>query len=155
IAFYGYCSGDADRLSLENLGLSLKPCVTLLTEVSAIKRFKAGQYISYGRTWKATEDCDIALLPIGYADGLSRTLSSNLNIAINGKNYPLVGRICMDQCMVNLGMNSGVKRWDKAVIFGDKNYGALQDAQDIAKLAGTIPYEILTNISSRVPRVFM
>ena len=75
-------------------------------------------------------------------------------VAINGKNYPIVGRICMDQCMVNLGLNSGVKRWDKAVLFGSEQDGALQNADDIARATGTISYEITSCITKRVPRQF-
>ncbi|MBQ9494756.1 MAG: alanine racemase [Treponema sp.] len=165
IAAYGYYGGEATLAAVAASGQALKPVMALQTQVSMIRRIHAGQYVSYGRTWKASHDTDIAVLPIGYADGLFRCLSSGcahedaqdknerLHVAINGKQFPVVGRICMDQCMVELGSNSGVHRWDKAMIFGPYESGALQDAAAIAKMAGTIPYEILTSVSERVPRV--
>ena len=165
IAAYGYYGGEADRAAVASRGQVLKPVMALQTQVSAIRRFYAGQCVSYGRTWKAARDTDIAVLPIGYADGLFRRLSPDcthedaqgknerLHVAINGKLFPVVGRICMDQCMVALGCDSGVRRWDTAVIFGPSESGALHDAADIAKIAGTIPYEIVTSVSKRVPRV--
>ena len=72
----------------------------------------------------------------------------------NGKNYPVRGRICMDQCMVDIGLNSGIKRWDRAVIFGTKEDGALQDANDVANMTDTISYEVTTSVSERVPRIY-
>ena len=110
--------------------------------------------MSYGRTWTAQKDTDIAILPAGYADGLLRRFSPGLTVAINGKAYPVIGRICMDQCMADIGAdNKNVRRWDKAVFFGSKDREALADAADLAALSGTIPYEIMTGISKRVPRI--
>ena len=95
----------------------------------------------------------IAVLPIGYADGLLRRCSPGLLVSINGKAYPVIGRICMDQCMVDLGSTeNGVNIWDKAIIFGPKGSGAILDARDIADMTGTIPYEVMTSISCRVKR---
>lgn len=155
ISYYGYSAGTLDKTFLKEKGLSLKPVLSLMTKVSAIKDFSKGMCVSYGCTWEAKEDCQIAVLPIGYADGLFRLLSPGLMVSINGKKYPVVGRICMDQCMVNLGKNSGVSRYDDVIIFGDLEKGALQTASDVAKIANTISYEILTSVSNRVERVIV
>ncbi len=157
IILYGYPAGDVNSEYLAKKGkkLELKPVMSLETLVSAIRPFKAGDSVGYGRTWTCDRDTNIAVLPIGYGDGFVRRFSSaGIKVAINGKEYPVRGRICMDQCMVDIGQDSDVKRWDKAVIFGSKESGALQTAEDIAKLTGTISYEITTVLTRRVTRVF-
>ena len=161
IILYGYYPDEVTKQYLESKGihLNLKPVMQLETKIAAIRRFKPGASISYGRTWKTTAETDIAVLPIGYADGLLRRLSPGLKVTINGKAYPVVGRICMDQCMVDIGRdNKSVKRWDTAIIFGLKDGGkdsSLSDAADLAKLSATIPYEIMTAITKRVPRILV
>ena len=90
----------------------------LETAVVSIREIKKGTSISYGRTWIADKDTNIAVLPIGYADGLLRRNSPNMKVTINGKEYPICGRICMDQCMIDIGLNNkDVKRWDKVIIY--------------------------------------
>ncbi|MFA6856361.1 MAG: alanine racemase [Treponema sp.] len=156
IITYGYYAGQINREYFVAKGTTceLEPVMSLESEIVAIRPFRAGKSVSYGRTWVADRDTDIAVLPIGYADGLLRHFSPGLTVAINGKSYSVVGRICMDQCMVDIGKNNpDVHRWDKAVFFGPKNSGALQDAEDIARRTGTIAYEIMTGITKRVPRV--
>jgi alanine racemase len=156
IITYGYYAGKIDRGYFADKGTpcELEPVMALESEVVAIRPFKSGKAVSYGRTWTTTEETDIAVLPLGYADGLLRRFQPGLTVAINGKSYPVVGRICMDQCMVDIGRNNhDVHRWDKAVIFGPENSGALQNAEDIAKRTGTISYEIMTGITKRVPRI--
>jgi alanine racemase len=130
--------------------LRIEPVMELRTMVASIKKVKQGESISYGRTWAAPKDTIIAILTAGYADGLPRLLSNRWQAVIGGKTYPLVGRICMDQCMVNLGPDTNVRRWDEAVLFG----GPAPDAAALAEITGTIPYEITCNISKRVPRVY-
>ena len=156
IILYGYYADEVTKEYLESKGikLNLKPVMQFETEVAAIRRFSPGQSVSYGRTWKADKETDIAVLPVGYADGLLRRNSPGLKVTINGKAYPIVGRICMDQCMADIGKdNPDVKRWDKAIIFGPKEKGSIFDADDIAKMTGTISYEIMTSVSSRVKRI--
>lgn len=158
IIAYGYYPGDFTKkyLSENGINIDLKPVMTLETEVCAIREIKKGMSISYGRTWIAPEDTKIAVLPIGYADGLFRKYGQfGLKVAINGKEYKVCGRICMDQCMVDLGNNSDVKRWDKVIIFGDKSENAMQDADDIANANNTISYEVTTCITKRVERIFL
>ena len=132
-------------------GLSSEPVMELRSALVHIKHVKKGDAISYGRTWTAAEETYIGVIPAGYADGFPRLLSNNHSILIRGKAYPLAGRICMDMCMVNLGPNLEVQRWDEAVIFGP----GFTNAQDIAAKIKTIPYEITCNINKRVPRVYI
>ncbi|MCH5292686.1 MAG: alanine racemase [Treponema sp.] len=155
IIAYGYYPDEVTRDYLAALGIQidLRPVLSFESEVLAIRRFPAGKSASYGRTWTAPRETDIAVLPVGYADGLLRRFSPGVEVTINGRNYPVVGRICMDQCMVDIGRdNPDVRLWDRAVIFGPKESGALHTADDLAVLGGTISYEVLTSISKRVGR---
>ena len=155
IITYGYYPDEITKEYLEKTGrhFDIKPVLSLETKVVAIRRFPAGKSVSYGRTWTASEETDVAVLPIGYADGLLRRFSPGLEVTINGKNYPVRGRICMDQCMVEIGKdNPDVKVWDTAVIFGPEESGALNTAEDLARIGGTISYEVLTALSKRVRR---
>ena len=157
IILYGYCAGKITQKYLSQKGIRFepKPVMALVTSVSAIRHFSKGESVSYGCTWTSERETKIAVLPIGYADGLLRRASPGLEVAINGKKYPVRGRICMDQCMAEIGMKSDAKRFDRVVIFGPKESGALCTAQDLADAQGTIPYEILTSISKRVKRIFI
>ena len=156
IITYGYYPDEITEKYLNSRGkkLEIKPVLSFETKVVAIRHFNKGKSISYGRTYVCEEDTDIAILPVGYADGLLRRFSPGLTVTINGKNYPVCGRICMDQCMVNIGKNNrDVKLWDKVLIFGPKESGALNTADDLAKIGHTISYEVLTSLSKRVQRV--
>jgi alanine racemase len=142
ILLYGYGPG-ADLPGVS-------PVMELRTRIVFMKRVKPGEAVSYGRTWTAPRETVIGTLPVGYGDGLPRSLSGNFSVTINGKPYPLVGRICMDQCLVDLGPDPACRRWDQVVVFGP---GALT-AEDIAARLNTISYEILCDINKRVPRVY-
>ena len=143
IFLYGYSpSGEI---------LSAEPVMELRSAVVSVKKVKKGEAVSYGRTWTAAEDTLIGVIPAGYADGFPRLLSNNHSLRVRGRAYPLAGRICMDQCMINLGAESGVQRWDEAIIFGP----GFINAADIAEKLKTIPYEITCNINKRVPRVYV
>lgn len=132
--------------------IDLRPVMELETEIAAIKRVAAGTPISYGLTWTAPGETLIATLPIGYADGLARALSPGLRVRIGGAEYPIVGRICMDQCMVDLGHDSPVRRRDRATVFGPR---PARGADEVASILGTIPYEITCAVNKRVPRVYV
>jgi alanine racemase len=135
--------------------VSVRPVMELRSKVAALKVIRRGESVSYGRTWTAAEDARIALIPIGYADGLRRDLSSNWQTSIRGRLYPIVGRICMDQCMVNLGppeQGPPVSLGDDVLLFGEGSPG---DAALMAERLGAIPYEIICGISGRVPRVYV
>lgn len=147
IVIYGYSS------CAKEMGIELKPVMEFSSQIVAIKHFKKGDSVSYDRTWVAKEDCDIGVIPAGYADGLLRRLSPGLEVSINGRMYPIVGRICMDQCMVYLGKDYDVKRWDKVIFFGpEKNCNT---AEDLANSIETISYEILCGVNKRVPRIYV
>ena len=148
ILAYGYPpSRDAEGK------LDLKPVMELQSEIVFVKDCPKGTSISYGRTWISQEDCKIATVCAGYADGIRRDLSPGLSVEAAGKSCPVRGRICMDQFMVELpaGMNTPVPG-TPVVIFGPPP--CLFSAADLAEIAGTIPYEITCGISSRVPRVY-
>lgn len=136
--------------SLE-LPFSLEPVMELKTIVSHIKEIKAGEYVSYGRIFKAEKNMKIATLTIGYADGYSRQLSSKAEVIINGKRAKSVGRICMDQMMVDV-TDIDVKIGDIATLFGIDG-DEIITPDDLADIYGTIGYEIVCGISKRVPRV--
>jgi len=146
IFLYGY----SPAASVEG-GLSSEPVMEFKSNVVFIKKVKKGESVSYGRTWTARSDTYVGVVPAGYADGFTRLLSNDFSVWINGKAYPLAGRICMDQFMVNLGAKTEVRRWDDVVIFGP----GLTTADDIAKQLRTISYEITCNINKRVPRVYL
>ena len=155
IIIYGYYPDQITKqyLAERNIEIDLKPVMQFESQVVSIKHFKKGMSISYGRTWVCPEDTDIAIIPAGYADGLLRRNSPGMEVTINGKPYPIRGRICMDQCMVDIGQNNkDVKRWDKVIFFGPKEKGALKDANDVANETGTISYEVMTSLSKRVVR---
>lgn len=158
IITYGYYPNEVTRDYLHSVhkDFDIKPVMALETQVVAIRHFPKGKSVSYGRTYECPEDTDIAILPIGYADGLLRRFSPGMEVTINGKKYPVCGRICMDQCMVNIGKdNPDVKLWDRVVIFGPEESGALTSAEDLAKIGNTISYEVLTSIGKRVKRIIL
>lgn len=148
ILSYGYYPGPLAKKPFE-----VEPVMEFLTKVVFLKRLPAGRDISYGRTWKTPRETVIATLPVGYADGYPRALSGGAAVLIRGKRYPVVGRVCMDQCMVDLGPEAEVELYDDVVLFGARESGA-PDAQDIADICKTIPYEITCNINKRVPRLY-
>ena len=145
---YGYLPIQGTAAAID-----VKPVMELVTQVVLIKQIRAGTCVSYGRNWTAPQDTYIATLPIGYADGLRRALSPGLKVRIGNEFFPIIGRICMDQCMVDLGAHPWVQRWDEVCIFGPNPQD--NTAQTLADIAGTIPYEITCGIHKRVPRVFV
>ena len=155
IITYGYYPDQITKeyLLSKHENFDIKPVMSVETQVVAIRHFPKGKSVSYGRTYFCEDETDIAVLPIGYADGILRRFSPGLEVTINGKKYPVCGRICMDQCMVNIGKdNPEVHLWDKVIIFGPQESGALTTADDLAKTGGTISYEVLTAIGKRVRR---
>jgi alanine racemase len=130
----------------------LRPAMTLRARVALTKNVPAGEGVSYGHEWIAPHDTTIALIPIGYADGVPRSLGGRIEVWIGGRRYPNVGRICMDQLVVDLGVDgAGVAEGDIAVLFGPGDRGEAT-AQDWASLLGTIHYEIVTAPRGRVVR---
>jgi alanine racemase len=132
----------------------LRPVMTLKCPVSAVRSIKAGAGVSYGHTWIADRDTTVGLIPLGYADGVFRGLSGRIDVSINGARYRNVGRICMDQFVVDLGPGgAGVKVGDEAVLFGSGASGE-PTAQDWAELLGTINYEVVTSPRGRIARTY-
>lgn len=134
--------------------MGLWPAMTLKCPVALIRSVKAGDGVSYGHTWIAERDTTLALLPIGYADGVFRSLSGRIDVLINGRLRRSVGRICMDQFVVDLGPGRpDVAEGDDAVLFGPGRHGE-STAQDWAELLGTINYEVVTSPRGRVTRTY-
>jgi alanine racemase len=134
--------------------MGLRPAMTLKCPVALIRSVQAGDGVSYGHTWIAERDTTLALLPIGYADGVFRTLSGRIDVLINGRLRRSVGRICMDQFVVDLGPGEiDVAEGDDAILFGPGTQGE-HTAQDWADLLGTINYEVVTSPRGRVTRTY-
>jgi alanine racemase len=132
--------------------VELQPVLSLRSEVVFVKRVPAGTPVSYGATWTAPRETTIATVPIGYGDGYPRALSNKAQVLIRGKRLPVVGRICMDQLMVDCG-DLRVEVGDPVTLIGQQG-GERIRAEEVARWQETIPYEVTTQINARVPRVF-
>ncbi|MDY6401983.1 MAG: alanine racemase [Synergistales bacterium] len=146
LVLYGYESTDTGN---EGSTLGLQPVMKVKSKITAVRKLPAGTTISYGRTFTLKRDSLVAVLPIGYADGLPRVLSNNFSVKIHDVLCPILGRICMDMTMADVTDLEGVKAGDVAVIF-DGDLIPLA-----AKNSGTIIHEIVCSPSPRVPRVFI
>jgi alanine racemase len=133
--------------------MGLKPAMTLKCPVALVRPVHAGDGVSYGHTWIAERDTTLALLPIGYADGVFRNLSGRIDVLINGRRRPITGRVCMDQLVVDVGSDGDVSAGDDAILFGPGTQGE-STAQDWAELLGTINYEVVTSPRGRVVRTY-
>lgn len=132
----------------------LRAAMTVKCPVAMIRSIQAGDGVSYGHTWTADRDTTVALLPVGYADGVFRPLSNRFEVSINGRRYPNVGRVCMDQFVVDLGPGpTGVTEGDDAILFGPGTDGE-PTAQDWADLLDTINYEVVTSPRGRIGRSY-
>lgn len=149
IIIYGYY--PSNEVMKEKI--KLKPALTLKSNIVHVKVLPKGEYISYGREFRTERESVIATLPIGYADGYTRALYKNGKVIINGKLAPIVGRICMDQCMIDVTDVGLVKVGDEVILIGEDK-GVKFNADDIAKLLNTINYEVLCVIGKRIPRVY-
>jgi alanine racemase len=131
----------------------VRPALTWKSRVVYFKVVRAGHPVSYGSTWQSDHPVRIVTVPVGYGDGYFRSLSNQAQVLLHGRRYPQVGRVCMDQMMVNIEADSAFNG-DEVILLGEAD-GQSISAQDLAEWAGTIPYEILTNINTRVPRVYL
>jgi alanine racemase len=135
--------------------MGLRPAMTLKCPIALVRSLKAGEGVSYGHTWVAERDTTVALVPIGYADGVFRSLSGRMDVLINGRRSRQVGRICMDQFVVDLGPGPvDVGEGDDAILFGPGDDGE-PTALDWADLLGTINYEVVTSPRGRVSRLYV
>lgn len=147
ILLYGvYPSAEASRT------VAVRPSLSWKSRVVYFKVVKPGHPVSYGSTWQSDRMVRVVTVPVGYGDGYFRGMSSHAEVIIRGKRYPVVGRICMDQMMVNIEWDSAYNN-DEVVLVGAAGDTAIA-VEELAEWAQTIPYEILTNINTRVPRVY-
>jgi alanine racemase len=130
------------------------PVMTIKTRIVFLKEVPAGRHISYGKRFTTTGSTKIATLPVGYGDGYPRALSNKASVLIRGQRAPVVGTVCMDQIMVDAGHIPGVSVGDEVVLLGRQGNKEVS-AEELAELAGTIPYEIVCSIAPRVPRVYI
>jgi alanine racemase len=150
IVLYGYYpSNEVDRNQIE-----LKPVMQLKTNIVHIKKVPKDFSVGYGRSFITKKESVIATLPVGYADGYTRALNGKAKVIVKGEFSPVVGKICMDQCMIDVSHIKNVSIGDEVILIGssgDKKF----DADDMAEVLGTINYEVICMISRRVPRVYI
>ncbi|MFT3859919.1 alanine racemase [Micropruina sp.] len=133
--------------------VELRPGLALTTEISFLKPVAAGETVGYGRTWTAPRDTWVATIPVGYGDGYSRLLSNRGRVLIAGVSYPIIGRVCMDQAMIDVGPEPLVRVGDEVVLIGRSGADEIT-VTEVADLMGTIPYEVTCLITPRVTRVY-
>ena len=149
IATYGLHPSDEVNKSM----VDLKPVMALKSKIIHLKKVPPGFNISYGITYQTKNHTTIATIPVGYADGFSRLLSSRGYMLVHGQRVPIVGRVCMDLTMLDVGGISGVALEDEVVVFGKQGEEAIT-ADEIAASMGTINYEVVSTITGRVPRIY-
>lgn len=137
------------------LTLAVRQALRWITQVVFFKVVKAGNPVSYGSTWSPAGDTRVITLPVGYGDGYMRAMSGQAQVIVRGRRVPVVGRICMDQIMADLGREGTAYNGDEVVLLGESREGGEPiRIEELAEWANTIPHEILTNINTRVPRVY-
>jgi alanine racemase len=149
ILFYGvYPSPEVQR------SVEVRPALAWKSRVVYFKVTQPGHPVSYGSTWQSDHSVRIVTVPVGYGDGYFRGMSNKAQVVIHGKKYPQVGRVCMDQIMVNIEEDSAFNG-DEVILIGEAKNGERVTVEELAEWADTIPYEILTNINTRVPRIYL
>ncbi len=133
--------------------IEVSPTLTWKSQVAYFKVQPAGEPVSYGSTWRPTRDSRVVTIPAGYGDGYFRALSNKGEVIIGGRRLPIVGRVCMDQFMVDIGPEGTAYNGDEVILLGTEGDHSVT-VEDIAAWADTIPYEVLTNINTRVSRVY-
>jgi alanine racemase len=137
----------------KGLKINLKPALGLKTKIVYYKKLPKGQGISYGHTYVTKKYTTVVTLPIGYGDGYPRNLSNSAPVLIKGRRFKISGRVCMDQVMVDVG-DLKVKLGDEVVLIGSQGKNKIT-TEELARLSGTIPYEIVCGLGSRIPRVYI
>ncbi|WP_033748013.1 alanine racemase [Helicobacter pylori] len=150
IMLYGFYPSNEMKESSQTI---LKNVISLKARIVQIKRVKKGEFIGYGEHFYTNEETLVGTLALGYADGLVRDLGNRIQVAINNQLAPLIGKVCMDQCFVKLN-DIEAKEGDEVILFGDKSAKA-NDANEIATLLNTIPYETISTLSKRLERVYI
>ncbi|SFS89514.1 alanine racemase [Marininema halotolerans] len=150
ISLYGYYpSTDVDHQAVQ-----LRPALTLKTKVVQVKKPEPGTGISYGRTHIAQKEEWVATLPVGYADGYSRLLSNRGHALVRGKRVPIIGRVCMDQTMIDVTSVMPLESGEEVILYGNQN-GQCIHVDEIASLMGTISYEVTCLLAQRIPRIYI
>ena len=133
--------------------LPLKPCISLKAQISHVKNLKKGEKVSYGLTYEARSDIKVATIPVGYADGWSRDLSNKGSVIVNGRRAPIIGKICMDQMMVDVtGIDAS--RGDEVVLMGSQGSETIT-IEEVAGIIGQSPASVLCMLTKRLPRVYV
>ncbi len=147
LALYGYAGNDA-------IDAPLRPAMRWRTEVLRLRTLQPGESAGYGRSYRAVTETRLATLPVGYGDGLLRSASNRGHVLIHGTRCAIVGNIAMDLTTVDVSALHRIEVGDEVLLLGEQD-GETLDARDLAAAAQTIPYEVLTNVSRRVPRVYL
>ncbi len=148
ILLYGvYPSADVPRT------VEVRPSLSWKSRVVYFKVVQPGHPVSYGSTWQSDHLVRVVTVPVGYGDGYFRAMSGRAEVIIRGRRYPVIGRVCMDQLMVNIEWETAYNG-DEVILIGEAADGASITVEELAEWAGTIPWEILTNVNTRVPRVY-
>jgi alanine racemase len=143
IGLYGIDTGNSE--------MKLQESVSLKTTIAQIKEVRKGESVGYGRQSIVNQDTRVATIRIGYADGYPRCLGNgNGTVLVRGKSFNTIGNVCMDMTMIDVTAETGITIDDEVLVFG-KGHSIV----DVARAAGTIPYEIMTGISQRVPRIYL
>ncbi len=142
----------SDDVNKDNL--KIEPCITLKAKLTNVKTVPVNTGISYGHTFKVKKTTVIGTVPIGYADGFARSLSNNYYVMVKGKKCLLIGRVCMDQFMIDLTNVDNPKIGDEVIVYGNSHDGALS-IDDVAKMRSTISYEVASTLSYRLPRKYI
>lgn len=151
VILYGMMPSD----EVDSTAIDLRPAMTLKANITMVKEVEPGTSISYGRMFTTDRKTKIATVPIGYADGYTRLLSNKGHMLVHGKRVPVLGRICMDQCMVDISeIGEDVHVGDEVVIFGSQN-GETVSVEELAGQIGTINYELVSIIGKRIPRAYI
>lgn len=148
IALYGVTPGG-DLAPAATYDLA--PAMTLKTQVAQLRHLNPGDGVSYGHRWVAETATTVGLIPVGYADGIPRSATNSGHVTVNGKQFPIVGTVCMDQLVVDFGQHADIAVGQEVIVFGD----AGTSAHDWAVAASTIGYELVTRIGERVQRVYV
>ena len=154
LMLYGYGPGkQAGSRKPETASQTLRPVMKLTTRIVSLRKIAAGSPVSYNRTFTTKRDSLIAAVSLGYADGYSVAFSNNSEMLVRGRRVPVIGRVCMDICMIDLTDINGVNEDDEVVVIGQQD-GECITAAELASRAGTHTYEILTSLGSRAKRVY-
>ena len=149
ICVYGmYPSEEVDKTKLK-----LTPAMEIKSYVSFVKTLKAGVEIGYGGTYTTTNETVVATIPVGYADGYSRALSNRGRVLIKGKSFPIIGRICMDQFMVDISSQPDIKQGDEVTLVG-RDKDEYISIEEVADMSYSFNYEFVCDIGKRIPRVY-